>query len=286
MNILVIGDIVGAPGRRAVLEHLPVLRAQHRLDLVIANVENIADGAGVTPESAEALLAAGVDLLTSGNHIWDKSEAFDYIARQPRLLRPHNYPEGTPGRGWTVVEAANGCRVGVLNLLGNVYMHPHLDCPFRCADRVLGAKPSDLHVVLVDFHAEATSEKTALGWYLDGRVSAIVGTHTHIPTADERVLPRGTAYITDIGMCGCYDSVIGMDIQKSLRRFVHKLPARFDVAEGPGTLCAVLLDVDETSGRCRSIERLRRPAASADATVMPTAAAGADESPPRQRRRA
>lgn len=259
MNVLVIGDVVGLPGRRAVASHLASLRARYRLDLVIANVENIADGAGVTPETASALFACGVDVLTNGNHAWDKREALDYIAREPRLLRPHNYPEGTPGSGWIVVAAANGHKVGVLNLMGNVFMHPHLDCPFLCADRVLAHKPADVRVVLVDFHAEATSEKAALGWYLDGRVSAVVGTHTHIPTADERVLPRGTGYITDIGMAGCYESVIGLDIQKSLRRFVHKLPERYDVAEGPGTLCAVRLDIDEHTGRCRAIERLRLP---------------------------
>ncbi len=265
MNVLIIGDVVGSPGRHAVVTHLAQLRARYRLDFVIANVENIAEGAGVTPETASALLACGVDVLTNGNHAWDKREALEYIAREPRLLRPHNYPEGTPGSGWIVVTAANGHKVGVLNLMGNVFMHPHLACPFRCADQVLAAKPADVRVVLVDFHAEATSEKTALGWYLDGRVSAVVGTHTHIPTADERVLPRGTGYITDIGMAGCYESVIGMDIEKSLRRLVHKLPECFDVAEGPGTLCAVRLDIDEHTGRCRAIERLRLPEAGASA---------------------
>jgi metallophosphoesterase (TIGR00282 family) len=259
MNVLFIGDVVGEPGRRAIAAHVPALRARHRLDLIVANAENIAGGAGVTRKDAEALLGLGVDVLTNGNHAWDKKEALDYIATQPRLLRPHNYPEGTPGSGWLVTETAAGHRVGILNLMGNVFMHPHLACPFGCAERALAEKPAEVRVVIVDFHAEATSEKTALGWHLDGRVSAVVGTHTHIPTADERVLPRGTGYITDVGMTGCYDSVIGMDTRKSLRRFVHKLPERFEVADGPGTLCAVLLDINEHSGRCRAVTRLRLP---------------------------
>jgi len=257
MNLLFIGDVVGKPGRSVISEQLPLLRNRHKVDLVVANAENIADGAGITKKTAEELFAAGVDVMTNGNHAWDKKEALEYITTEPRLLRPHNYPEGTPGTGWFVISVASGHRVGILNLMGNVYMQPTLACPFAAAARALAAKPEDVKMVLVDLHAEVTSEKMAMSWFLDGRVSAVVGTHTHVPTADERVLPQGTGYITDVGMTGCYDSVIGMDTQKSLRRFVLKLPERFEVAEGLGTLCGVLLDIDEKTGLCRAITRIR-----------------------------
>lgn len=257
MNLLFIGDVVGQPGRRVIADQLPGLRQRLRLDLVVANAENIADGAGITKKTASELFAAGVDVLSNGNHAWDKKEALEYIVTEPRLLRPHNYPESTPGAGWLVVTTAAGHKIGILNLMGNVFMYPPLACPFAAADKALAAKPDDVRIVLVDLHAEVTSEKMAMGWYLDGRVSAVVGTHTHVPTADERILPRGSGYITDVGMTGCYDSVIGMDTQKSLKRFVHKLPERFEVAEGIGTICGVLLDLDESTGLCRNITRLR-----------------------------
>jgi hypothetical protein len=257
MNLLFIGDVVGQPGLRAIADQLPGLRQRLKLDLVVANAENVADGVGVTKKTANELFAAGVDVLSNGNHAWDKKEALEYITTEPRLLRPHNYPDGTPGTGWHVATTGAGHKVGILNLLGNIFMHPHLACPFAAAAAALAAKPDDVRMVLVDLHAEVTSEKMAMGWYLDGRVSAVVGTHTHVPTADERVLPRGTGYITDVGMTGCYDSVIGMDTQKSLKRFVHKLPERFEVAQGLGTLCGVLLDLDESTGLCRHITRLR-----------------------------
>jgi len=257
MKMLFIGDVMGEPGLRAVRAHVMRLRQQHTLDLVVANAENVAGGNGVTPETAEALFAAGVDVLTNGNHAWDKKEALDYIRTEPRLLRPHNYPEGTPGSGWTVVTTRDGQRLGILNLLGTTFMQPVLDSPFLCADRTLAHKPQDVKMVFVDMHAETTSEKMAMGWHLDGRVSAVIGTHTHVPTADERILPKGTGYLTDTGMSGCYDSVIGLEVEKSLARFVHRLPAPFKPAEGEGTLCAVLLDLDEHSGRCRHIERVR-----------------------------
>ena len=259
MNLLFIGDVVGPSGRRAVASQVPALRSRLKLDLVVANAENIADGAGITRKTANELFAAGVDVLTNGNHAWDKKEALEYILTEPRLLRPHNYPEGTPGTGWLVTATAAGHKVGILNVMGNVFMHPHLACPFACVDRALAAKPEDVKMVFVDLHAEVTSEKMAMGWYLDGRVSAVAGTHTHVPTADERIFPQGTGYITDVGMTGCYDSVIGMDIQKSLKRFIHKLPERFEVAEGPGTLCGVLLDINEATGQCRAITRIRMP---------------------------
>jgi metallophosphoesterase (TIGR00282 family) len=257
MQILFIGDVMGEPGLRAIETQLPRLRARLKPELTIVNAENIAGGNGITRDTAGRLFAAGAEVLTNGNHAFDKREALDYIATEPRLLRPYNYPEGTPGAGWTVVETANGHKVGVLNLLGTVFVHPTLNCPFAAAERALADKPADVKTVIVDIHAEATSEKMAMGWFLDGRVTAVLGTHTHVPTADERILPNGTAYLTDVGMTGCYDSVIGLNVQKSLRRFVHKLPERFDIAEGPGTLCAALVDVDPASGRARNIQRLR-----------------------------
>jgi len=257
MKILMIGDVMGDPGLRAVRATLPALRDGHQPDLVIANAENIATGAGITPSTAQQLFDAGVDVLTNGNHAWDKTEAIDYIAREPRLLRPHNYPIGTPGSGWTIATTARGQRIGVLNLLGSVFMHPHLACPFRTADRVLADKPDDVKTVIVDFHAEATSEKTALGFYLDGRVSAVLGTHTHVPTADECLLPGGTAYQTDLGMTGCTGSVIGLAVDQAIARFVHKLPASFDLADGPASLCGALIEVDDHTGLARSITRVR-----------------------------
>ncbi|MBI3900470.1 MAG: TIGR00282 family metallophosphoesterase [Gammaproteobacteria bacterium] len=255
MNLLFIGDVMGAPGYRALAAHLPSLRQQLTLDLIVANGENIAGGNGITGDTARDLFALGIDVITNGNHAWDKKEALDYIVREPRLLRPHNFPPTTPGSGWYVTDTRAG-RVGVLNVMGTLFMQPTLACPFHAVDEALARKPDDVKIVLVDIHAETTSEKTAMGWYLDGRVSAVVGTHTHIPTADERVLPRGTAYITDVGMAGCYDSVIGLDIAKALKRLMYKLPERFDLAEGKGRLCGVVIDIDEPTGKSRSIRRL------------------------------
>lgn len=255
MNLLFIGDVMGAPGQRALTAHVGKLREQLRLDVIVANAENVADGCGITAASARGLFDLGIDVLTNGNHAWDKREALEYIQTEPRLLRPLNYPTGTPGAGYYVIEK-NGHRIAILSVLGALFMQPQLACPFRAVDEALAQLPSDVKVILVDMHAETTSEKTAMGWHLDGRVSAVVGTHTHIPTADERVLPKGTAYITDVGMAGCYDSVIGLDTQKALKRLVQKLPERFDVAEGKGTLCGVVIDIDEATGRARSIRRL------------------------------
>jgi len=256
MNVLFAGDVVGRPGRRVLLQHIASLRAEFKLDLVIANAENAAGGFGITRNIAKELLQNGVDVLSNGNHAWDKKEALQFIDSEPRLLRPHNYPVGTPGSGWYVAETAAGTRLGILNVMGTVFMHPVLNCPFHCVDQVLKNKPADVDAVLVDFHAEASSEKTAMGWYLDGRVSAVVGTHIHVPTADERILPGGTAYISDVGMTGCYDSVIGMNTERVLQRFVRKISQPMEVAEGKATLCAVLLDIDEHSGKSRSIKRI------------------------------
>ncbi len=256
MRILFIGDIVGQPGRRIVTERLHDIVAQQKLDLVIANAENAASGFGITPRLAEELLGAGIDLLTGGNHSWDRKEILDYFPHEPRLLRPANYPDGTPGTGLFIGAAKNGSRYAVLNLQGRVFM-PSIDCPFRTADRELARIPADVKAVLVDMHAETTSEKEAMGWYLDGRVSAVIGTHTHVATADEQVLSRGTAYITDVGMTGPHDSVIGMEKAAILKRFLDGLPARFEVAADDVQMNCVLLDVDEATGRARSIERVR-----------------------------
>ena len=257
MRVLFAGDIVGRSGRRVLLQHVASLRAELKLDLVIANAENAAGGFGITRDIANELLQNGVDVLSNGNHAWDKKEALQFIDSEPRLLRPHNYPVGTPGSGWYVAETAAGVRLGILNVMGTVFMHPVLDCPFHCVDQVLENKSADVDAILVDFHAEASSEKSAMGWYLDGRVSAVVGTHTHVPTADERVLPGGTAYISDVGMTGCYDSIIGMDKERVLRRFVQKISQPMEVADGKGSLCAVLLEIDERSGKGTSIKRVR-----------------------------
>ncbi len=256
MRILFIGDIVGSPGRNIVHERLGDIVAQQKLDLVIANCENAASGFGITPRLVEGLLAAGVEVLSSGNHIWDRKEILDYFPQQPRLLRPANYPEGDPGRGLYVGTARNGTRYAVLNLQGRVFM-ASIDCPFHTADRELKLIPEDVKVVIVDIHAETTSEKQAMGWYLDGRVSAVIGTHTHVVTADEQVLPGGTAYITDVGMTGPHNSVIGMDKAAILRRFLDGLPARFEVAAENVQMNTVLLDIDESTGRARAIERQR-----------------------------
>jgi hypothetical protein len=263
MKILFIGDIVGAPGRQIVKDHLADIIAQKRIDLVLANCENAASGFGITPRLVEELLDAGIEVLSSGNHIFDRKDIFDYFPHQPRLLRPANYPPENPGSGVFVGTAANSVRYAVLNIQGRVFLPP-IDCPFRTADQELARLPADVKVVIVDMHAETTSEKQAMGWYLDGRVAAVIGTHTHIATADERVLPGGTAYITDVGMTGPHDSVIGMDKKAIVKKFVTALPVRFEVASGDVQMNTVLLDVDEASGpgptdraRARSIERIR-----------------------------
>lgn len=255
MNLLFVGDVFGKPGRRIVRERLDSLRQRLEADLVLANAENAAGGFGCTEEIGEELLGR-CDVLTSGNHIWDKKETQPYIARQRRLLRPYNYPSSSPGRGWYVYETESGAAVGVLNLMGRVFMDP-LDCPFQAADRVLAEKPEHVKTVFVDMHAETTSEKWAMGWYLAGRVSAVVGTHTHVPTADERILEGHTGFISDVGMTGTFESIIGIKKENVLKRMVHKLPERFEAAAGPAELNAVLVQVDEGSGACTGIRRIR-----------------------------
>jgi metallophosphoesterase (TIGR00282 family) len=254
MRVLFIGDIVGSPGRRIVRERLADLVANEQVDLVIANGENAASGFGMTPRLAEELLGAGCEVLTGGNHIWDRKEIFDFVDREPRLLRPANFAAGNPGRGVYCGRARNGVGYAVLNLQGRVFMAAN-DCPFRAADRELAALPADTRVIVVDFHAEATSEKQAMGWYLDGRVSAVIGTHTHVATADARLLPQGTAFITDVGMTGPHDSVIGMDKKAVLQRFLDGMPARFEVAEGDIRMSTVLLEIDPATGHALSIQQ-------------------------------
>jgi len=257
MKVLFLGDVVGAPGRRAVEELLPRLVTRHAIDLVLANGENAAGGIGITPAVADQLLNMGIDLLTSGNHIWKHKEIIPYLAETDRLLRPANYPPDTPGQGFTVLETAAGERAAVLNLEGRVFMSP-LECPFRTADQALASLPPEVKVILVDMHAEATSEKLAMGWYLDGRVSAVIGTHTHVQTADERILPAGTGYITDAGMTGPVDSVIGMKKEIILERFLSQLPQPFKVAGGNIQLQGLVLQIDP-EGRCLTLERLQVP---------------------------
>ena len=253
MNLLFIGDIFASPGRRIVADHLQDIVAANAIDLAIANAENAAGGFGLTPAVAEELLALGLDVLTSGNHIWDKREVYDYFGRQPRLLRPANYPDA-PGSGVTVLRARNGLECAVVNLQGRVYM-PATDCPFRKMDHILETLDAAVKVRFVDFHAEVTSEKVAMGWYLDGRVSAVIGTHTHVPTADTRILPGGTAYQTDCGMTGPYHSVIGVDTDIILRRFLTSMPVRMEAARGEPELHSVIIEVDDATGKARSIRR-------------------------------
>lgn len=253
MHILFIGDIFGSPGRRIVADHLQDIIQTNNIDLAIANGENAAGGFGITPAIAEDLFAMGLDVITSGNHVWDKRELYDYLARQPRLLRPANYPDA-PGSGLVVHRARNGVECAVMNLQGRVYM-PNTDCPFRKADDLLAALDDSVKVKFVDFHAEVTSEKIAMGWYLDGRVSAVVGTHTHVATADTRILPGGTAYQTDCGMTGPYDSVIGVQTDIILQRFLTALPVRMEAARQNPELHAVIIDVDEATGRARAVRR-------------------------------
>lgn len=254
---------MGAPGREIVRDRLADLVTQRQIDLVIANGENAASGFGITPRLAEELLKMGIDVLTGGNHSWDRREILEFMPHEPRLLRPANYPDGNPGGGVYLGTAKNGAKYAVVNLQGRVFL-PAIDDPFRKADELLQKLPADADFVLVDMHGETTSEKIAMGWYLDGRVTGVVGTHTHVTTADERVLPQGTAYITDVGMTGPHDGVIGMDREGIIKKFLNGLPARFEVAQGDVQMNTVLIETDDdgprnAAGRLRasSIERLR-----------------------------
>lgn len=256
MKLLFIGDIVGRLGRDLVRRHARGLAAAHGADLVIANGENAAGGAGITRENTYEILGAGVDVITTGNHVWDKRETLEFIGHEPRLIRPANYPDGTPGAGWCVVEARNGVRVGVINVMGRVFL-PAIDDPFRVAERAI-ARVTDqgAQVIFVDLHAETTSEKLAFSYYFDGRVAAVIGTHTHVQTADERILPGGTACLTDAGMTGPHDGVIGMDKDAVIARFVTGLPGRFETAGGDPRLNGAVVTVDALTGRATAIERV------------------------------
>jgi metallophosphoesterase (TIGR00282 family) len=256
LNVLCIGDIFGEPGRKALAHFLPRLRAELEVDLVVANVENAAAGFGVTPALARGFLGGGIDVMTSGNHIWDRKEIIEYIVKENLLLRPANYPAGTPGVGSVVVKAG-AHRVGVLNLQGRVFMSP-IDCPFATADAELARLQTETSIIVVDMHGEATSEKQAMGWYLDGRVSAVVGTHSHVQTADERLLPGGTAFLTDLGITGPFDSVIGVDKELAIQRFRTGMPNRFEPATGRARVQGAVVRIDPETGRAVGIERVQR----------------------------
>ncbi len=255
MRILFIGDIVGKPGRELVRRGLPSLVEQHSIDLVIANAENAAAGFGITREIGDQLLGWGVDVMTTGNHVWDKKEAIDYIGAEPRLLRPANYPAGVPGNGSYLARTADGRSAGVVNVMGRVFMLA-IDDPFDVVLKEIAALKARARVVFVDFHAEATSEKMAMGWHLDGKVTAVVGTHTHVQTADERFLPMGTAYLTDVGMTGPHDSIIGVEIEPALGRFRNAMPARFETATANPRLNAVIVEADDATGMATDVERI------------------------------
>jgi len=255
MKILFVGDIVGKPGRRAVRELLPEIISERQIDFVIANCENAAAGFGVTRDIVEELFSSQINVLTSGNHIWDKKEIREFVEDYETLLRPANYPDGSPGWGSVVMPDSSGIHIGVINLMGRVFMKP-LECPFRTAEREIEKIRNRAKIIIIDFHAEATSEKEAIGWFLDGRVSAVLGTHTHVQTADETVLPGGTAYITDVGMTGPFNSIIGIRKDEILERFLTQVPNKFDVAKDDVRVQGVIVDIDGKSGRARGIERL------------------------------
>ncbi|KPK74631.1 MAG: metallophosphoesterase [candidate division Zixibacteria bacterium SM23_73] len=256
MNILLIADIVGKPGRWAVSQILPELKRTHQIDFTIANVENAAGGFGLTREIAQKIRHYGVDCLTSGNHIWDRKDIFPYLNETLRILRPANYPPDVPGRGSAIFDLENDFKIGVMNIQGRVYIK-EIDCPFRIADREIEKIREQTKIIVLDLHAEATSEKMALGWYLDGKVSAVLGTHTHVQTADEMILPRGTAYITDVGMTGAHDSVIGINKEDAIARFLTQIPRRFTVAKNDIKFCGALVKIDPDSGKASSIERIK-----------------------------
>ena len=260
MRVLGIGDVIGKPGRDAVRAHVPRLRTLHGIDLVVANAENSAGGLGTASDTADDLLSAGVDILTGGNHTWKHKEYLGYLEKNDRALRPYNYPETTPGQGLGVFRLSDNRQYAVLNLIGRTFMDA-VENPFTAADRAFARLHDSVKVVIVDMHAEASSEKRAMGFHLDGRASVVWGTHTHIPTADEEVLPLGTAYVSDLGMTGPYDSVIGLAKDSAIRKFVTNRPTPYNLATGNVQLRAVIVDIDDATGRARSIERIVLPVA-------------------------
>jgi len=257
LRMLFLGDVVGEPGRRAVIDLVPVLKKEYELDFVIVNGENAAGGRGITPKITIDLLRAGIAVVTTGDHVWDQKEIFNYIDTEPRLLRPINYPEDTPGQGSVVLETSKG-KVGVLNVQGRTFMLPPLENPFRALDAAITKMREETSVIFVDVHAETTSEKIAIGRFLDGRVSAVVGTHTHVQTSDERLFPGGTAFLCDAGMCGPTESILGREIEPIVTRFITNLPATFPVAKGPVALNGAIIDIDETTGKALGIQRFTR----------------------------
>lgn len=259
MKILCIGDIVGQPGRDAVKDLLPGLKKEFELDVVVANAENAAAGFGVTPRLANQLFDSGCNVLTLGDHTWDKQELMPYLSEnEDRIIRPANFPPDVPGKGWCIHEIRSGHKIGIINLLGRVFMRYNVDCPFRKLEEILQQIRKQTNIIIVDMHAEATSEKVAMGHFANGKISALVGTHTHVQTADEKILSEGTAYMTDLGMTGPHDSVIGQNKEKIIKRFLTSLPERFEIAQENIILNAALIDIDEDSGRARSINRIQR----------------------------
>lgn len=253
MNILLIGDIIGEPGREAIRELLPRLRKDHNLEFIVANGENAAGGNGITPTVAEELFSYGVDVITSGDHIWKNKEILKVLDQDPRILRPSNYPAGAPGKGYSVYLTSVGNTIAVINLMGRVFMQA-IDCPFKTASRIINELSTKAKIIIVDFHAEATSEKIAMGWHLDGKVSCVAGTHTHVPTRDARILPQGTAYLTDLGMAGSQDSVIGVNKDAVLHRFLTQLPTRFEPARENIWLYGAIVSIDPDTGRAKDIK--------------------------------
>ncbi|MCL4509664.1 MAG: TIGR00282 family metallophosphoesterase [Bacteroidetes bacterium] len=258
MNVLFVGDIVGNPGIGMVTNFLRSFVEKHKIDFVVANGENAADGKGITEKIAQKFFGAGINVITSGNHIWDKFQIHEYMMQEKNLLRPLNFPRGSYGFGYVIYELGQKGKIGVLNLQGRTFMYP-IDCPFRTSDWALEKIKAETNIVIVDMHAEATAEKVAMGWYLDGKVSAVIGTHSHVQTADERILPGGTAYITDVGMTGPYDSVIGMKKENALKRFVYVTPSRYEAAENEAKFAAVVITLDKSTGKAVSIERILYP---------------------------
>jgi 2',3'-cyclic-nucleotide 2'-phosphodiesterase len=254
MRILFIGDVVGSPGRKMISEYLPRLKRKYNPTVTIINGENSAGGRGITSKIVKLMMESGAQAITMGNHTWDNREIFDFIDTTPQLIRPANFPEGTPGKGYTLIKV-NNIEIAIINLQGRTFLPP-LDCPFRTADAIIKDVKKRTPYIFVDFHAEASSEKQAIGWYLDGQVSAVVGTHTHVQTADERILPNGTAYITDVGMTGPYDGILGMEREAVLKKFLTNLPVRFEVVEGREQLNGVLIDLDRATGLAKSIKRI------------------------------
>jgi metallophosphoesterase (TIGR00282 family) len=257
MNIMMIGDICGRPGRCTAAHFIPILKQEYNLDLIIANGENSAGGVGITAKVLDELLKMDIDIITTGNHIWDKKEIFDFIDDEECLIRPANYPPGTPGKGYHIVSVQDR-KVGIINLLGRTFMPP-IDCPFRTAHEIISEIKDFCEIIIIDFHAEATSEKLALGWYLDGKVSCVAGTHTHIQTADERILPQGTAFISDLGMVGPWNSILGVDKEPVIRKFLTGLPAKFNVAAGDDTIfCDIIIQLDAHSSKVNNIIRIQK----------------------------